>query len=113
LPQGFLAQIATALVEGDTPGVTTPLSELVSRLARLAAPRTYLMTARLLEEQDEIELKAVCDDSGPNREFVRHVTFSALDHLGAAAIAKGFARDARAALSRTSAPAVRDSTHKG
>jgi hypothetical protein len=78
--------------------VTTPLCELVSRLALLAGQHAYLMTARLVQDKGGIELKATCDQPGQNGEFVRHVTFSALEHLGAAVVAKEFARAARAAL---------------
>jgi hypothetical protein len=56
------------------------------------------MTARLLQNRDGIELKATADDPGSQREFVRQVSFSTLDDLGAAAVAKGFVREARKAL---------------
>jgi hypothetical protein len=55
------------------------------------------MTARLVQEKAGIELRASCDLPGPEQEFVRHVSFGALEHLGAAAIAREFARAARAA----------------
>lgn len=83
--------------------MTTPLSELVSRLALLAGPHACVMTARLLQNNDGIELKAASDGSGPKREFAQQVTFSTLDHLGATAVAKEFARAARKALAGTDA----------
>ena len=79
--------------------MTTPLSELVSRLALLAGPHAYVMTARLLQNKDGIELKATTsDDPGMQRAFVRQLTLSTLEHLGAAAVAKEFVREARKAL---------------
>ena len=81
--------------------MTTPLSELVSRLALLAAPYTYLMTARLIKGAPVIELKATYTSAGPGQEFVREVSFSTLEQRGPAAIAREFARDARAALAGT------------
>ncbi len=78
--------------------MTTPLSELVSRLALLAGPHAYVMTARLLQDRDRIELKATCEDPGMKREFVLQVTFNTLDDLGADAVAKEFVREARKAL---------------
>ncbi len=93
--------------------MTTPLSELVSRLALLAGPHDYVMTARLMQNKDGIELKATSDEPGMQREFVRQVAFSTLDQLGAAAVAKEFAREARQALASTGALARACSAHAG
>jgi hypothetical protein len=65
------------------------------------------MTAKLMQEKAGIELKACCELPGPEQEFVRHVSFGALEHLGAAAVAREFARAARAAHAGTVFPAVR------
>ncbi len=78
--------------------MTTPLSELVSRLALLAAPYAYLMTARLLKGAPVIELRATRGGASVGQEYVRQVSFSALEQRGPAAIAREFAREARAAL---------------
>ena len=65
------------------------------------------MTARLLQDRDGVELKATADLAGAKREFVRLVPLGSLDRLGAAVIAKEFARDARKALASTAAPGAR------
>jgi hypothetical protein len=78
--------------------VTTPLSELVSRLALLAGPHAYVMTARLLQDKEGIELKATSEDPVMKRVFVLQVSFGTLDDLGADAVAKEFVREARKAL---------------
>ncbi|MBS0580765.1 MAG: hypothetical protein JSR36_16020 [Proteobacteria bacterium] len=59
------------------------------------------MTARLIKGAPLIELKATYTSAGPGQEFVRQVSFSALEQRGAAAVAREFARDARAALVNT------------
>jgi hypothetical protein len=69
------------------------------------------MTARLLQTKDGIELKATSDGPGMKREFVRQVAFSTLDQLGAAALAKSFAREAREALASTEARSQACSAH--
>ena len=78
----------------------SPLNDLVRRLALLAAPRTYSMTARLLDGKHgtRIELKATHNGPRGVEEYVRHVTLAVLERDGAAAVAQEFARDARAAL---------------
>jgi len=85
----------------------SPLNDLVRRLARLAAPRTYSMTARLLDGKHgtRIELKATHNGPRGVEEYVRHVTLAVLEQDGAAAVAQGFARDARAALAGETASA--------
>ena len=94
-------------LERDVRRVTTPLNELVIRLALLAGPHAHLLTARLVEDVEGIELRATRNDRGTSHEFVRHLTFSALDALGAAAVARQFAREARAALAKPEGPALR------
>ncbi len=64
------------------------------------------MTARLLQDRDGIELRATCGDPDAKREFVREVTFSVLDDLGPAAVAREFARDARKALTALNGLAI-------
>jgi hypothetical protein len=85
----------------DGSRTSSPLNELVRRLALLAAPRTYSLTARLLGGKDgsRIELHAAVTGSGVEaREYSRHITLSALETRGAAAIAKEFAHEAAEAL---------------
>jgi hypothetical protein len=65
------------------------------------------MTARLVHEEAGIELRASCDLPGPQQEFVRLVSFGALELLGAAAVAREFARAARAVHAGAILPAVR------
>ncbi len=65
------------------------------------------MTVRLVQEKDGIELKASCDLPGPEQEFVRHVSWGALERLGAAAVALEFARAARTAHATAVFPPVR------
>jgi hypothetical protein len=64
------------------------------------------MTVRLVQEKAGIELRSCCDLPGPEPEFVRHVSFGALEHLGAAAVAREFARAARTAHAVTVSSAV-------
>jgi hypothetical protein len=60
------------------------------------------MTARLLgKDGSRIELKATYSAAGEIQEYTHHVTFSALEREGSAALAKEFAREARAALNAT------------
>ena len=84
------------------------MSELVSRLTLLAGPHGYLVTARLVQDASSIELKAVREGAEPDQEFVRSVTLTALEHLGAAVVAREFARDARNALSGGSQSGARN-----
>jgi len=83
------------------------LNDLVRRLALMAAPRTYSMTARLLDGKHgtRIELKATHNGPRGIEEYVRHVTLSVLERDGAAAVAQEVARDARAALAGEAASA--------
>ena len=97
----------TALpAQPDTIRATSPLTELVRHLARLAAPHTYLMTARLVGDGDagRIELRASRIAPAEFREYAWHVTLSSLERDGADVVAKAFARDARRALASASAP---------
>jgi hypothetical protein len=88
----------------DSSRTSSPLNELVRRLALLAAPRTYSLTARLLGGKDgnRIELRAAGTGSGIEaREYARHVTLTTLESRGAAVIAKEFAQEAAEALAET------------
>jgi len=62
------------------------------------------MTARLLvRDGSRIELKATHNVAEGIQEYIHYVTYSALEREGSAAIAKEFARTARAALNATTA----------
>jgi hypothetical protein len=88
----------------DSSRTSSPLNELVRRLALLAAPRTYSLTARLLGGKDgsRVELRAAVAGSGVDaREYSRHITLQALETRGASVIAKEFAQEAAEALAET------------
>jgi hypothetical protein len=89
----------------DTFRSTSPLNELVRRLARLAAPHAYSMTARLVGDRDasRIELKATRAAQGEFQEYACQVTLSALERDGADVVAEEFARAAHRALTHVSA----------
>jgi len=80
--------------------MSSALNELVRRLALLAGPCPYSMTAYLQGEKDDprIELRATQTSSGEIQEFARHITLNLLEREGAASVAKDFAREARLAL---------------
>jgi|SRR5580704_1850025 hypothetical protein len=93
--------------QSDPFRATSPLNELVLRLARLAAPYAYSMTARLVGDKDDasrIELKATRMDPGQYHEYACQVTLSTLERDGADAVAREFARDARRALANGCEP---------
>ncbi|MBS0378644.1 MAG: hypothetical protein JSS29_09170 [Proteobacteria bacterium] len=92
--------------------MTTPLNELVRRLALLAAPRTYSMTARLIGGKDgnQVELRATQTSAGEILEYARHVNLTTLERDGAEPIARQFALEARTALS--SSPARLRHSHR-
>jgi hypothetical protein len=102
----------------DSSRVTTELNDLVRRLALLAAPRDYSLTARLLGGGDgsRVELRAARNAGAEIREYIRHVTLTLLERHGATAIAKDFAREAAEALADSDVaahlPGNRRSVHK-
>jgi hypothetical protein len=105
-------------VPSDSPRVTTELNDLVRRLALLAAPRAYSLTARLLGGGDgsRVELRAARGSGAEVREYTRHVTLTLLERQGAAAVARDFARQAAEALAEETGiarlPRTRRSAHK-
>jgi hypothetical protein len=94
----------------DGARLMTPLNELVRRLALLAAPRTYTLTARLLDGRDgnRIEMRAEKGSGAELREYTRHVNLMTLERHGAPAVAKAFAREAAEALAENAASTPRN-----